>query len=330
MSRRRAALAAATGVLVTVVVGVGLITDGTASDVLTGAVAVVVLALVAESRLAQRQFAAALRRDTRRLRQDVVRLRDRSNRTWESVHWTRRNTEKLRDEVSDRLRRLERAMADVGKKTGYQYGDRIVEWRQVESLQNLYALLTPRQAVPAMRGWAASPDVLLWIVGHVLEQRPRTVLECGSGVSTLWTAYAMERVGSGRVISLEHDPYYADRTRELLARHGLTAYAEVRTAPLVPVRLGDQEWQWYDTDALAELPPIDLLFVDGPPAATGPRARYPAGPLVADHLAPEAVILLDDAVREDEREIGRLWADELGLAVEHIKDLEKQALVFRR
>jgi len=28
-----------------------------------------------------------------------------------------------------------------------------------------------------------------------------------------------------------------------------------------------------------------LVIVDGPPAATGPHARYPAGPLVLQHFA---------------------------------------------
>jgi predicted O-methyltransferase YrrM len=319
MNKRRAVVfAAAAGVLLVAVVAVGLRTDGSASEVLTGAIAVLVLALVVEMRLAQL-------RDTRRLRKDLTLLRERNNRTWESVHWARRNTQKLQVQLDERARRLQQVVDQLAKPAVHRN-----EWRQVEALQNLYALLTPRQAVPAMRGWAASPDLLLWIVGHVLERRPQTVLECGSGVSTMWIAYAMERAGHGRVISLEHDPLFAQRTRDLITRHGLSAYADVRLAPLLPVHLGGQDWLWYDTAALADLPPVDVLVVDGPPARTGPLARYPAGPLVVEHLAPDALLLLDDAIREEERTIAQMWADELGFDVEHLKDLEKQALVLRR
>src|SRR5690606_6972324 len=63
-------------------------------------------------------------------------------------------------------------------------------FRQLEALQNLYHLIQVRHEMPPSRGWALSPDVLLSYVQEILDRHPRTVLECGSGASTIWAAYA--------------------------------------------------------------------------------------------------------------------------------------------
>jgi hypothetical protein len=101
---------------------------------------------------------------------------------------------------------------------------------------------------------------------------------------------------------------------EQLHLHGLAEVVTLVTAPLVERPAPDgRQLRWYAPvyePALGE--PIDLLLVDGPPGAGGPRARYPAVPLLAPHLAPGCAILLDDGDRADEREIAETWARELG------------------
>jgi predicted O-methyltransferase YrrM len=316
-----------------VVLLVGRSFNGSASDVLTGLVAVLVLAVVLDGRLAQRRAAVPVRRELSQIRADLTTVRQQVRRVGQEVTWARRHAKAGRQALGTlggRLAATERTLVDLGTKGGYPWRERLRDGRQAEALHNLYALLQPRQAVPPLRGWAASPDLVLLLVSHVLEHRPRTVVECGSGASTLWTSYALERVGGGRVLSLEHDPVYADQTRSLLARHGLSAYAEVATAPLTPVTIGEESWRWYDPAALASVSEVDLLIVDGPPAATGPLARYPAVPLLFDRLAADAVVVLDDAVRKDEREIAARWAAATGLTVELLKGLDKQALILRR
>jgi cephalosporin hydroxylase len=69
-------------------------------------------------------------------------------------------------------------------------------FRQLEALQNLSAMLSADDVLPATREWAASPDLLLVLVDLVITERPSLVVECGSGVSTLWLALAMRRFGS--------------------------------------------------------------------------------------------------------------------------------------
>jgi len=204
-------------------------------------------------------------------------------------------------------------------------------FRQLEALQNLTAVLPAADLLPATRGWAASPDLLAVLVDLVITQRPALVVECGSGASTVWLALAMRRFAiSGQVIALDHDPAYGAATRGLLARHQLGGLAEVRDAPLEPFQLNGEPCAWYARAAWADLAGIDLLFVDGPPAATGHQARYPALPLLNAALSPAATIVLDDLIVPDMQKVLRLWLDAYPDFGSEILPLEKQAAVLRR
>jgi len=204
-------------------------------------------------------------------------------------------------------------------------------FRQLEALQNLNAVLPTSDVLPATRGWAASPDLLLTLVDLVITERPSLIVECGSGASTLWLALALRRFGiDGRIIALDHDPVFAGKTRDFLARHDVLDLAEVRDAPLESFSLDGQTYSWYARTAWEDLAGIDLLFVDGPPAATGHQARYPALPLLNKSLSPIVTIVLDDLIVPDMREMLPRWLDaDPGFSSE-ILPLEKQAAVLRR
>jgi predicted O-methyltransferase YrrM len=204
-------------------------------------------------------------------------------------------------------------------------------FRQLEALQNLNAVLPTSDVLPATRGWAASPDLLLTLVDLVITERPSLIVECGSGASTLWLALALRRFGiDGRIIALDHDPVFSGKTRDFLARHDVLDLAEVRDAPLESFSLDGETYSWYARTAWEDLAGIDLLFVDGPPAATGHQARYPALPLLNKSLSPIATIVLDDLIVPDMREVLPRWlAADPGFSSE-ILPLEKQAAVLRR
>ncbi len=177
-------------------------------------------------------------------------------------------------------------------------------------MQNLSAVLPASDLLPATRGWAASPDLLVVLVDLVITERPSLVVECGSGASTLWLALAMRRFEiDGRIIALDHDPVFGGKTRDILARHDVRDLAEVRDAPLESFSLDGETYSWYARRAWEDLTGIDLLFVDGPPAATGHQARYPALPLLSGSLSPVATAVLDDLVVQDMQEVLRRWLD---------------------
>jgi predicted O-methyltransferase YrrM len=204
-------------------------------------------------------------------------------------------------------------------------------FRQVEAISNLSAMLPTSDVLPATRGWAASPDLLLVLVDQVITQRPSLIVECGSGASTLWLALALRRFGiDGRIVALDHDPVFADKTRGFLARHGVSDLAEVRDAPLEDFSLADGSYSWYARRAWEDLAGIDLLFVDGPPAATGAKARYPALPLLREALNPAATVVLDDLVVPDMQETLRLWAGAYPEFGSEILPLEKRAALLRK
>jgi predicted O-methyltransferase YrrM len=204
-------------------------------------------------------------------------------------------------------------------------------FRQLEALQNLSAMLPPSDVLPATRGWAASPDLLVVLVDLVITERPSLVVECGSGASTLWLALAMRQFKiDGRIIALDHDPVFGGKTRDLLARHDVSDLAAVRDAPLESFSLDGQTYSWYARLAWQDLTGIDLLFVDGPPATTGHQARYPALRLLSGSLSPVATAVLDDLVVPDMREVLRRWLDAYPEFSSEILPLEKQAAVLRR
>lgn len=178
---------------------------------------------------------------------------------------------------------------------------------ELQAMQQLLHRFSPEATLPALAGWALSPTGLLALTDLVQASEARLVVECGSGTSTLWLAYAMRRNGVGKVVALDHLPQYAERTRSMIHSHGLDAFVEVRDAPLVPRSTPRGEYMWYDFDPASLNEPVDVLVVDGPPGDTGPHARYPALPIFEDCLAKEARILMDDVDRRDEQEVLDVW-----------------------
>jgi methyltransferase family protein len=193
----------------------------------------------------------------------------------------------------------------------------------VESGQQQHALLQLRPLMGELpldlSGWAADPIMVHNAVRLLMQARPGLVLECGSGSSTVVIARCLRALGQGCLISLDHDPSYARRTTELLRAHRLDDLATVVTAPLAAREHNGQVMQWYGDQYEALLKqPIDVLLVDGPPGNSGPRARYPAIPILKARLARECWVMLDDGDRPDERAIAHAWSEELNARLSYL------------
>ena len=198
---------------------------------------------------------------------------------------------------------------------------------QLEALDWLRAELQLQRPLPPTRGYAAAPDALAQLVRILDDRTPDSVVELGSGVSTIVIARRLQQAGRGRLVALEHLPEHAERTRGELAAHGLADVGSVIDAPLEEVTIGSATWSWYRLGAGMPAA-IDALFVDGPPGGTGTLARYPALPLLVDRLAPGAVVFVDDGDRPDEREMVRRWqAEHEGLETRYLA-LTKGAWLF--
>lgn len=215
------------------------------------------------------------------------------------AHNTKQAITGLVDNRTHTLRnRIERIRRDVG---------------DVHGLVRL-APYTNELPLPVGGGWALTGDSAALLAREALERKPATVLELGSGASTLILGQILRKNGGGRLLSVDHDPIWADQTRRYVNFLGLGNVVTVVDAPLKSVTLQNQDYRWYDipTHSLDDLGAIDLLLVDGPPQKRNDptHARYPAFPLLRERLSADALIFVDDANRATESKMIEIWTAE--------------------
>lgn len=198
-------------------------------------------------------------------------------------------------------------------------------FRQIESLLTLYRRVDGLETMPHLRGWAVSPDLALELYEIVISGGVTQVLELGSGSSTAVIASALKSVGAGHLMSIEHDRHYANEVMQTLP-DDLLHFVDIYCAPLVPHEVGEEEFLWYDLSEAAIPKPVDLLLVDGPPAAVGPQSRYPAFPLLEQFLSDSALIVLDDGRRQEEQQIVTRWAS--NSSITEIKQIQHERLPY--
>lgn len=180
---------------------------------------------------------------------------------------------------------------------------------QLAAFRQFTAALSITAPLPPMGGWRILPDFAALLANHLIEKRPNCIVELGSGISTVLCASATRANGAGHVFSFDHDADFLESTRALLEQHGLSDRVTLAHAPLTPFPLADDRFLWYSIASFSDLPPIDLVVVDGPPQHDNPSplVRYPALPALFDKLALGATIVLDDADREQERAVIAGW-----------------------
>ncbi|WP_345546124.1 class I SAM-dependent methyltransferase [Microbacterium jejuense] len=211
------------------------------------------------------------------------------------------------DAITQELKRLNERVRTVDQRTMMMPRGLLTD---IQALQQLLQRYEPRATLPQVAGWALSPRGLLTLTDLIESTDARTVVECGSGTSTLWIALALRKLGRGKVIALDHLPEYAERTQALIDAHDLGWFAEVRLAPLAERATPRGSFLWYDVDPVTFRHPIDVLLVDGPPQSTGRHARYPALPVLTPYLATDTMIICDDTSRRDEQEMIDFWIEE--------------------
>ncbi len=224
-------------------------------------------------------------------------------------------------------RRISKLITDLGLSLKKQNEN---NYNQIESLLSIFFCVNPESLFPNTRGWSASPDFLKKLIEVIYKEKPSIVLEASSGTSTLVTAYCLKKLGSGKVVSLEHDQDYARITRDLIESHGLSEIATVIFAPLKKFDIKKEQWLWYDTSSLEDIGPVDLFVIDGPPKATQSLARYPALPLIFENIRQGGTIMMDDGARIDETQIVEAWKKEFPNIQAEFINLEKGAFLIKK
>ena len=174
------------------------------------------------------------------------------------------------------------------------------------SYQSLEKSLGFDKALPVTEHWSAAPDFLNIISDYCLANKPRVIVECSSGISSLVLSQCCQLNQVGHVYSLENGEEFVTQTSQQLAEFGLSEYCDVIHAPLQEVHLNNTSFQWYALNNLPELK-IDMLVIDGPPGFLQKHSRYPALPMLNEIMGEHSAIFLDDAAREDEQELVRRW-----------------------
>lgn len=180
---------------------------------------------------------------------------------------------------------------------------------RVNPYSTIQAKLGLSQPLPYTPDWSAAADFIDLIVEHCLQAKPEMIVECSSGLTTLVLARCCQLNKQGRVISLENGEDYAEKTRCQLKEFGLEDYAQVIHAPLKKVSLGGNEYDWYSLESLPDVL-IDMLVIDGPPGFIQKNSRYPAVPLLFEKFSKQSKVFLDDAARDDEKELVAQWQAE--------------------
>lgn len=183
------------------------------------------------------------------------------------------------------------------------------EARNAQDTAVLAARLGP--GIPPLGGWAIEAD-FGELIAREIHAGAETVVELGSGVSTLLAARMLGRTANGRLVSVEHHAEYLAQTRRTLERDGLEDVVALVLAPLVEQTLRGVATEWYDVGPIVDGLDgrlIDLVVVDGPPSVRD-DARWPVVEALRPYLSERAVILLDDGRAARESAIAERWAVE--------------------
>ncbi len=216
----------------------------------------------------------------------------------------------------------ERMLRGVARKSDL---DRFYD--QFAGLIQIQNAMSGRPVLRPLRGWAISPDAITWVLAELQGRNTPTVVEFGSGQSTVIFAAALQHLG-GRLISVEHDTEFRAGIQKQVAACGLDSFVQFVDAPLADSS-DENSIKSYDLGGLP-VDEIDVALVDGPPILNGPHTRLIPLRWAVKNLKNDGVIFLDDAARISEKEcISMLCSEVSGLKIDS-RSAEKGLVEIRR
>jgi hypothetical protein len=113
----------------------------------------------------------------------------------------------------------------------------------LSSLLNMMAILPQLKisgVIPPFpqQGFEITGEEAAFLYHLIRRHRPKLVMELGSGSSTFLFAAAVRANGTGRVVSIEHDPAHASETLQFLDQADLAEWVHLVKAPLVDRTIG--------------------------------------------------------------------------------------------
>lgn len=217
---------------------------------------------------------------------------------------------KLKARFSDQDRRFEKLEEKINESVGRS--NKILKEIQERSIeiQNSAVLSSSLDLdYPIFYdGWSIDSHLARFLVEYITVHKPKSILEFGSGTSTIVIAKIIQKLNYSAVhISIDHDKTYIEKTKLIASLNKLTNIS-FNYAPLQKIIISGQEYMFYHgiKEILGDNRP-DLVLIDGPPGQTCKHARFPALPLIYEAIENNATIILDDYIRDDEKEIVTMW-----------------------
>lgn len=132
-----------------------------------------------------------------------------------------------------------------------------------------------------------------------------SIVELGSGDSTIKIAQKLKEHRSGHIYSVEENQMYASKVKAQLTAEGLNDYATILVREIKD--------GWYDTTELEENLPtkIDILIIDGPFAGSPERRdiRQHAVAFFKDKMRATGDIVVDDTHQDKGMDVAIMWLD---------------------
>lgn len=165
-----------------------------------------------------------------------------------------------------------------------------------------------------LNGWALDTETLNYLWNNLMLERPKSIVEAGSGVSTIALSYYLRYQGlSGPVLSIEQSATVLMCVHERLSARNLSGLCSLVH---VPVAAGGGYDFRICEHPLRPAVPVDWVLIDGP---AGPdMCRLGVLPFLTRFCRVGARWFMDDCYRDGEISVLEHWSRLPGVCVEGI------------
>lgn len=162
-------------------------------------------------------------------------------------------------------------------------------------------------------GMSINSFALAFILNEIIINERKTVIEFGSGISTIFMAkLAVLNNIDLEIISIDEDYQWIEIINKIIKQENLERYVKLIFAPIKKISEGNKYEIWYDekeldTNCLNKK--FDMILVDGPKVLSKKHNSIRGRALfyLENKLADNFVVFLDDSNRPGEKNILKNW-----------------------
>ena len=191
-----------------------------------------------------------------------------------------------------------------------------------KNLNDIHSLELFKNYLPEYIPWtrcSIRPRALALILNEIIIHKRKSVLEFGSGISTiLLSRFAKEY--KFKLVSIESDLNWMGIVKSNIDSKNKNI--TIIHAPIKNLKLDEKKYNWYCIDTIKNHlndDKLDVMIVDGPSGKLNDLARYPALPIMQKYFDDDYSIFLDDIHRLQEKRIAQDWVDKFSLDYKEYK-----------